>query len=427
MKNRRSFLKNATSIALGTSLIACRKTGTESSNTTTYTPSERLLKFKKIAQQPVLNKALISSPIIIEAVELFKSGEHYFTKVTSKEGTYGISLNAKKYIQNIYPIIQHRIAPIVIGKDARDIEHLIEKDIYIRKLNYKWQGLAFWVGVAYIEIAILDLLGKISGKPIGALLGGRVREEVQIYYASSHRENSPEEEAEYLLSLTEKSGAKAVKYRLGARMKYTDFSTKRDKGLIPQVRKVLGDDATIYTDANGSYDVKLGIEIGKILQDYGTAFFEEPCPFDHYEETKAIAEALDIPIAGGEEEVSMRQFMWMMDHDVLSVVQPDLLFFGGLIRSRKIAKMAEAIGKQCTPHISGFGLGFLNMLHFISCVPNIGSFQEYKGDKDNYPVTSPDSELKPKDGKIQIPKGPGLGIEFDPRFLQKAKKINSIA
>ncbi len=427
MKNkthhRRNFLKTA-GLTLGAALAGCRRSGNNTRRP--YAPSPRLEQFRRILETPVLKKDHLRSPIVIRSVELLQSGKHYFTRVTSEDGAAGYALNTKKYITNIYPIILNRIAPIVAGKDARDLERIIDRDVYIGKLNYKWQGLAFWVGVAYVELAVLDLLGRISGQPIGALLGGRVREEVAIYYASGNRGNRPEAEVEHLQSLIEKSGARAVKYRLGARMRYDAASTRRDKALIPLVRQALGDDATIYTDANGSYDVAMAIEIGRILEAYGTDFFEEPCPFDHYEETQAVANALDVPIAGGEEEVSMRQFMWLLDHEILSIVQPDLLFFGGLIRSIRIARMAHALGMPCTPHISGSGMGFLNMLHFASCVPNIGPYQEYKGDKDRYPVHAPDVPLKPVDGKIRVPRGPGLGITFEPAFLDAATAIRSI-
>ncbi len=426
MKSRRNFLKNTASLSLGASLVGCSSSTTQGqkSKPTDYSPSERLLTFKQIVEKPVLQTGLISSPTIIASVEIFKSGKHFFTKVTSKEGATGISVNNKKYIKSIYALMYNRVIPHFVGEDARNLDRLIDK-VYMSALNYKWQGLAFWVGVAYVELAILDMLGKVAQKPIGELLGGRVRDDISIYYASGNRGNTPEEEAEYLQGLVEKSGAKAVKYRLGARMTYDDASTKRDKALIPLVRKTLGDETTIYTDANGSYDVKMGIEIGKLLEEYQTAFYEEPCRFDHYEETKAVADGLNIPIAGGEEEVSMRQFMWLMDHEILSIVQPDLLFFGGLTRSIKVARMAQSIGIDSTPHISGSGLGFLYMMHYASCVPNIGKYQEFKGNKDKVPVTSANSSLQPKEGVIAIPKEPGLGVEYEPGFIENAVKITT--
>ncbi|TRX48561.1 mandelate racemase/muconate lactonizing enzyme family protein [Fulvivirga sp. M361] len=427
MRSRRDFLKNTTALSLGASLVSCEpiQERAPEKKLSGYAPSERLSTFRQIVQKPVLRSELISSSVWIESIGIFKSGEHFFTKVTSKDGVTGISVNNKKYIESIYALMYNRVTPHFLNEDARDLDRLMDK-VYMSALNYKWQGLAFWVGVAYVELAILDLLGKVSKKPIGELLGGRVRNEVAIYHASGNRGNRPEEEVEYLQGLIEKSGAKAVKYRLGARMTYDDASTKRDKALIPLVRKTLGDDTTIYTDANGSYDVKMGIEIGKLLEEYQTAFYEEPCRFDHYEETKAVADGLNIPIAGGEEEVSMRQFMWLMDHNILSIVQPDLLFFGGLTRSIKVARMARSIGIDCTPHISGKALGFLYMMHFASCVPNIGNYQEFKGNKDKVPVFSVTSSLQPKEGKITVPGEPGLGVEFEPGFIEKAVKITTI-
>jgi L-alanine-DL-glutamate epimerase-like enolase superfamily enzyme len=378
----------------------------------------------EIRDRPIVERQHLPDPVVIEHIGVFRNGDHAFVKATSSDGAVGVAACRPDRIRNILGIMVNRVIPSLIGEDARDIEYLVDK-VYLARSNYKWQGLAFWVAMAYVEIAVLDLLGRVAGEPIGELLGGRVRDQVAIYYASGNRGNAPEEEVEYLQSLIDRSGAKAVKGRLGARMKYTDASTQRDLALIAAARKELGDDVTIYMDANGSYDVPMAIRIGRLLEEYGVAFFEEPCPFDYYEETRAVAEELDIPIAGGEEESSMRQMMWLMDHDVHQVIQPDLLYFGGLTRSIKVARMAASIGIDCTAHISGSALGFLYMMQFASCVPNIGPFQEFKGNTDQVPVHSASSSLQPVDGVIDVPTEPGLGVEFDPVFLSKAKEISS--
>ncbi|MEM9298407.1 MAG: mandelate racemase/muconate lactonizing enzyme family protein [Bacteroidota bacterium] len=421
MTSRRSFIKGVTVASCGTAFNAC----SDLKEFDHYQPTENLIQFKEIAAAPVLQTDKLPSSVIIDSIEIYKSGNHFFTKVTSKDGGIGISVNNKKYIESIYAIMINRVIPSFLNEDARKLDILID-NVYLKSLNYKWQGLAFWVSVAYVELAILDLLGQVAKKPIGDLLGGRVRDKVAIYYASGNRGNTPEEEIEYLQRLVQESGSKAVKYRLGARMHYNEASTKRDKALIPLVRKELGSDATIYVDANGSYDVKIAIEIGKILEDYKTDFFEEPCRFDHYEETKAVADALQIPIAGGETEVSTRQFMWLMEQSIFSIVQPDLLFYGGIIRSIKVARMAEAIGISCTPHISGKALGFLYMLQFASCVSNIGPYQEFKGNSDQVPIQSSNSSLQPLNGYIDIPKEPGLGVEYDPELFKNAEIIKPI-
>ena len=146
-------------------------------------------------------------------------------------------------------------------------------------------------------------------------------------------------------------------------------------------------------------------------------------PFDSYDETKAIADALPLPVAGGEQESSLRRFRWMIEHRGVDVVQPDLFYFGGFVRSVRVARMAEAAGMACTPHMSGGGLGYLYVAHFASCVPNAGPFQEYKGRGESLPVTSASSSLASVTGMLKVPTGPGLGVTIDPAFVKAATAI----
>ncbi|MDQ3651370.1 MAG: mandelate racemase/muconate lactonizing enzyme family protein, partial [Acidobacteriota bacterium] len=138
-----------------------------------------------------------------------------------------------------------------------------------------------------------------------------------------------------------------------------------------------------------------------------------------------IADSLTIPIAGGEEESSMRRFRSMIENGVVQIVQPDLFYFGGLIRSIRVARMAGAAGMDCTPHMSGGGLGYLYVLHYASCVPNPGPFQEYKGETDGLPISSAASSLKSENGVIKVPTEPGLGVTIDPDFIRKSTVVSS--
>jgi L-alanine-DL-glutamate epimerase-like enolase superfamily enzyme len=208
-------------------------------------------------------------------------------------------------------------------------------------------------------------------------------------------------------------------------MTYNDASTRRDHALIPLTRKTFGDRFAIYADANGSYDVPQAIRIGKLMEEYKLAFYEEPVPFDYYDETKQIADALKIPIALGEEEPSLRGMRRIIEHGIARVIQPDLLYFGGLIRSMKVARMAAVAGLDCTAHMSGGGLGFLYVAHFASAIPNPGAHQEYKGEDDLLPVHSATSSLKSEGGMLTVPTGPGLGVEIDPAFLAKATVVTA--
>lgn len=383
---------------------------------------ERAGKLAAAMNAPVLKKELFKEPVIIESIELLKSGKHYLIRARAKNGAEGLAGGHDSVMAVTWPILLERIIPYFIGQDARELEALIH-GVYLHASNYKWQGLPFWVNVAGVELALLDLLGRIAGKPIGELLGRVERRKIPVYRASGNRGNSPEQEIEYLRRVSEETGATAIKFRLGARMRYDEASTKRDLAMIPLTRQVFGGKMAIYADANGSYDIPLAIRIGRIMEEHQLNFFEEPVPFDYYEETKEVAGRLAIPIAGGEQESSLRRFRWMIEHDVVQVAQPDLLYFGGLTRSIRVARMAQVAGIDCTAHMSGGGLGYLYIAHFASCIPNPGPHQEYKGEDDTMPVSSATSSLKSENGMLVVPTGPGLGIEFDPAFLKQAKAI----
>lgn len=372
----------------------------------------------------VLVPNLSREPIRIESIELLKNGSNYFVRARSKDGVSGYADAHGSVMASAYPILIKRVAPTFKGKDARDLESLLD-EVYLAGSNYKWQGLPFWVSVAVTEIAILDLIGKTVNKPLGELFGKIIRREIPVYRASGNRGNSPEAEIEYLQKIVAETGSKAIKFRLGARMHYDDASNRRDRALIPLTRKTFGDSMAIYADGNGSFDVPMAIKTGRMMEEHKLAFFEEPVPFDYYEETKQIADALTIPIALGEEEMSLRGFRRIIETGTAQVIQPDLLYFGGLIRSMKVARMAAVAGLDCTPHMSGGGLGFLYIAHFASCVPNVGAHQEYKGEDDTLPVSSATSPLKSVNGLLKVPTGTGLGVELDPGFLGKAGVVTA--
>jgi L-alanine-DL-glutamate epimerase-like enolase superfamily enzyme len=385
---------------------------------------ELAAKLDKVWAAPVLKTEFFKQPVKIASIELLRNGQFYLVRARSTDGAEGLASAHDSVLASTYPIFLKRIAPYFIGRDARNLEELIH-GVYLKDSNYKWQGLPFWVSVASVEIAILDLLGKLANKPFGELFGGVVRKEIAVYRASGNRGNSPEAEIDYLKKIVAETGAKAIKFRLGARMRYDDASTRRDHALIPLTRKTFGDQMTIYADANGSYDIPMSIKIGRLMEAHKLAFLEEPVPFDYYDETKQIADALTIPIAGGEQESSLRRFRWMIENNCVQIVQPDLLYFGGLVRSVKVARMAAAAGMDCVAHMSGGGLGYLYIAHFASCVPNCGPHQEYKGDGDTTPVTCDTSSLKSENGLMKIPSGPGLGVKFDPEFVKKAVVVST--
>jgi len=375
---------------------------------------------EKAAETPVLQLGGLDSPLVVESIELLQRGREYFVHVRSKDGAEGVAVTNSRAAY-LYPILKRLVIPYFIGKDARDLEsHLF--GVYRHQSNYKLQGIALWCPLAWVEFALLDMMGRVADKSIGQLLGGVVRREVPFYVASGRRDSTPEEEAAYLLKLVEETGAPAVKFRVGGRMsRNADAMPGRTEKLIPLSRKVLGDDIAIHADSNSSYDPPKAIEVGRMLEDVGAVYFEEPCPFDHLEDTKKVTDALTIPVAGGEQEYSRRRFRWMIHNRGVDIVQPDLQYYGGLIRSRRVARMADVAGMPTTVHISG-GFGFIYMLHFASCTPDIGQYQEYKRNIERYGDWF-DPPLQIRNKALIVPQGPGVGIKDVTAVLKGAKPV----
>jgi len=410
--SRRQFIKTGAAGTLGGSLsvMGCSRAD-HPGNDTDYGSIDAVLK------QPVLKSGLFSEPVIIDRLELLRFKDNFICRVTSADGTEGLSVSNNAQMISLYPVFKNRLQPFFPGRDARQWEQLLD-EVYVYRSNYKLQNLALWVPLATIEFAVLDMLGKIAGKPMGDLIGDVVNREIAVYRANNHRGRSAEESIELIRRNVEETGARALKFKVGGRMsKNADDPPGRTEKLIPLVRETFGPEMVIYADSNGSYDADEAIRIGRIMEEYGYDFYEEPVPFDWYDQTRRVTGALSVPVAGGEQEPSMRNFRWLIGNHALDVVQPDPFYFGGMVRAMRVARMAEVMGKPCTPHISGSGLGYLYMMHFVSAVPNAGPYHEFKGLNREIPLNCPTSSLTSNQGVITVPTGPGLGVEIDPGYL----------
>ena len=200
-----------------------------------------------------------------------------------------------------------------------------------------------------------------------------------------------------------------------------DASPMRSDRLIALVGKTFGGKVDIHADSNSSYDPPLAIRYGRMLEDINAVYFEEPCPFDHLEDTKVVADALKIPVAGGEQEYSDWRFRWMILNRGVDIVQPDLHYYGGMIRSVRVARMADVANMPTTVHLSG-GFGFVYMLHFASCVRDPGKYQEYKLGEEKYGAWF-DPPITVKDGRMSVPTGPGVGIKDPAAILKGAAEV----
>jgi len=397
--NRRNFLMASTAAALAS------RSGAAQEDSTLFN----------------LHKSL-TSPLKIAAIDLLKSGNQYFVRTRTSDGAEGMVLT--KDMENYIPILLRRVIPHFLGRDARDIERLVD-EVYVVDSNYKLAGQAFWCPVAYVEQSLFDLMGKAVKKPAAELMGGVLRKEIPVYLSGSGRDTTAEEEVEVYVRGVELTGAKAVKFKIGGRMsENADAYPGRTENILDLAQqKLAAKKIILMADANGSYTAAKGIEIGKRLQELNYLWFEEPCPWEELSETKKVADALTMKIAFGEQDSSLWLFQWMIDNHVMSVVQPDLNYNGGFIRAARVARMARKANLWICPHNTQTGAASVNILTFAATTPNIGPYMEYvwRAPQRAESWYAPNFEIK--NGVIPLPPGPGLGLEFDPEYVKKATMV----
>jgi len=423
--NRRTFISSAVLAGGGAILPSCRETKSE--------PSEKITDYSKldeILKLPVLKRELFSNPVIIESVELLLLKDNCMYRVRSTDGAEGISAGHPFIAEVSYPMVPKILARHFVGKDARDLDQLLFNAV---ERNVKRQGIPLNVHVAGIEFAILDMLGNIVNKPAGQLIGDLINPEIHVYlghHLVNFRKKEPEVSMELMQKDVIETQAKAVKLRAGTGDNLgldRDNAPGRTEKLVRMAREFWGDEMVLAIDGNGSYSVKEAIRIGKILEEYKYDFWEEPVPWDWYEEQKQVERALNIKMAGGEEEFGVHAFRYLIGNEVFQILQPDLFYYGGMVRTMQVANMVKAAGLQITPHISGGGFGFLYMLHMVSVCPSTYKYHEFKmfqtkdANGNIIPIESKAGSFKCKNGIIKAPLGSGLGINIDPDYIKTHK------
>jgi L-alanine-DL-glutamate epimerase-like enolase superfamily enzyme len=425
--NRRKFISTTVAGSLAAAAMPLSYGGAESTSHDSITDvKSRYAKLDEILKKPILKKELFATPVIIETLELLRFENNFLCRIRSKDGAEGISVGHAD-LSTLFPIFLKKLQPYFVGQDARELDLILEK-IYIYNFNFRYNGIALGLPLATIEFAILDMLGHIADKPVGQLIGEIHNPEIAIYVATEFREKPLEEHLDLIKKAVAEYDAHALKVKVGYQyagtkdIHYPGIPGKTEK-LIPLLRHTYGNGMSLYADSNGYYNVKEAIRVGKLLEEYRYSYFEEPVMYDHFEDIKEVADALTIPVANGEQDQSFVHFRWSLANNGLDIVQPDIYYFGGMIRSMKVALMADTFGKTIVPHMSGGGLGFLYDYILVSAVPNAGTHHEFKRLDTTVKFECPTSPLKVVDGKIKVPTGPGMGVNIDPDFIKKHEVV----
>jgi D-galactarolactone cycloisomerase len=362
----------------------------------------------------------VPAPVRLRSAEiLVVDRTHQFVRVVSTDGVEGV-VKANSRMEEVTSLFHQVAVPAFMGRDLRDLQAILA-DLF--RAQYKFAGLAFWTAVGHLELAVWDLLGKTGRRRCVDMMGGAVRETIPIYVSSLDRNSSPEKEVETLQKAVAQTGARGAKIKVGGRRsRNQDASPGRSEAVTRAVRRAFSDDFIIYADANGSYDAPAAIELCRMLQDHGVAMLEEPCPHEEVEMTRQVVRATDLMIAGGEQDGDMARWRWYIENRGLDLLQPDFMYNGGMLRTLMVQRMAAAAGIPVAPHYPRNGMEVVELLHFAAHAPNLYGLQEYRArprtlDFPHAPV------IKPKNGDLSLPPGPGFGITIDPAIWAKATRI----
>jgi D-galactarolactone cycloisomerase len=276
------------------------------------------------------------------------------------------------------------LSTLLIGQDPMRGEW-IWREIYSRYRDHGQKG-SIIQGLSGIDIALWDLKGKFLGQPIHRLMGGPLRSEVRAYATGLYR---------------------------------------RDEGR-PDV--YLAEEAAGY--ANHAYDAVSAIQLGRKIEGLDIGWFEEPVPPEDVASHRKVREALTIPIASGECEFTRFGFRNLITTHAVDIVQPDTCSAGGLSECKKIADFAETYNLRYAPHVWGSGIALAAALQLLAVIPSftpqslnpVEPMLEF--DRTEHPIRQALllAPIEHRNGIVQVPDGPGLGIEIDRTVLKRFAK-----
>jgi L-alanine-DL-glutamate epimerase-like enolase superfamily enzyme len=342
----------------------------------------------------------------ITGVESFGNEHVALVRVTTDEGLEGWGQVAPYNADLTTQVLHRQVAPHAFGRDALDIESLVDE---IPEREHKFPGSYLYRALAGLETALWDLRGKLEGKSVCALLGREPRA-LRAYGSSMRRDIDPADEAERLRRLRDRDGFDAFKIRIGKECgRDSDEWPGRTEGVVSATRAALDDDVSLLVDANSCYSPGVAIEVGRMLEEQGVRHFEEPCPYWEPDWTREVAKALELDVAGGEQDWDLRVWREMTRTRTVDVVQPDVCYVGGMTRALRVAALAGEAGLVCTPHSANQSLVLVFTLHLLAAIDNAGPDVEFSIEPDEYyPWQVGMYEPRPAvvDGRVESRKAP---------------------
>lgn len=304
------------------------------------------------------------------------------------------------------------LASYVVGTDVFDIEHVFGR-ILARHYHFGIQNQMI-TAISGIDIAAKDAAGKLLGLPISQLIGGKRTDRVPIYASGGYLTETPEPDFAPQIEKMAEARYPAVKIKIGV-------SPESDEARVAKAREILGPDVELLVDINTNYTLDIARESIERLAPYKVGWVEEPLTPTDVAGLARLNTLTSVPIATGEALYTVFDFKRLTDAGAADVLQPDLTLCGGFWQGRKIAELALAAHVRISPHVWGGAIGLAAALQYIASLPvyphsdNIPKPVLLEYDLGENPLRAEllKEPLVPVDGIMQVPDGPGLGVEID--------------
>ncbi len=343
------------------------------------------------------------------------------TKITTDDGVVGWGEGGGSPSQSV---IHDIFAPILLGKDPGNINQLWHE--FFQSLHNDNQTGGFGGdAISNIDIALWDIAGKAAGKSISDLLGGSIRDKVAVYATGLYYR-----EDEFPTKLIAEAESYAQSGYKGMKTKIGGLSVPDDVKRVKAIRDAIGDDLYLMVDANKAYNVSTAIDIGNRLSDLNIHWFEEPVLANDVDAYLEVKSGQPLAIAGGEVLHNRYEARDFLSNRALDIIQPDVRFIGGITEFRNVATMANAMGIQVNPHVWGSPIMISASISLTSTFPAC-PYARVPRPYEQEPVMEFDQTPSPirnelasiafeqKGGYVEIPKGPGLGIEIDESVVER--------
>jgi L-alanine-DL-glutamate epimerase-like enolase superfamily enzyme len=308
--------------------------------------------------------------------------------------------------------LREGVLPLVVGTDSRAVTALHRRlTELLVPIGRQWGAMGPIVqAISAVDIAMWDLVGQRSGRAVGGIGGGRVRDRIGVY-ASSLGPEDVRTQAEQCRA----AGFSAAKVRLG-------FGTATDTANLETARSALGDGFTLYADANQGWSLDEAIGFGPLLRDVDVEWVEEPVRGDRLTDLERFSGHTGVPVATGENLYRAEAFWDYAASPAVHVLQPDVSKTGGLTEARAICALATVRGKQVIPHLYGGAVSYAASLQLAASCPAVSAV-EY--DIRDNPLRDPliVDPPRPLHGMLALPDGPGLGLVFDDEAFTAARDL----